>query len=101
MKTLKTKISELENTNAFTSEIENNLVNYYANSITSSDFVNNRIRKFVSIDEEKEEKICDVLAQSQRGWDNIECDAEGATKEQDAEMDKYIEKVTLEILKIC
>ena len=83
------------------SEIENNLVNYYANSITSSDFVNNHIRKFVSIDKEKEEKICDVLAQSQRGWDNIECDAEGATKEQDAEMDKYLEEVTFEILEIC
>lgn len=83
------------------SEIENNLVNYYANSITSSDFVNNHMRKFVSIDEEKEEKICDVLAQSQRGWDNIECDAEGATQEQDAEMDKYLEEVTSGILEIC
>ena len=83
------------------SEIENNLVNYYANSITSSDFVNNHIRKFVSIDEEKEEKICDVLSQSQRGWDNLECDAEGATQEQDAEMDEYLEEVTSGILEIC
>jgi hypothetical protein len=83
------------------SEIENNLVNYYANSITSSDFVSNHIRKFISIDEEKEEKICDVLAQSQIGWNNIECDVEGATKEQDAKMDEYLEKVASEILEIC
>lgn len=83
------------------SEIENNLVNYYANSITSSDFVNNRIRKFVSIDEEKEEKICDVLAQSQRGWDDIEINAEGANAEQNQALDKYLEKITLEILQIC
>lgn len=83
------------------SEIENNLVNYYANSITSSDFVKNHISKFVEISEEKEEEICNILALSQRGWDNIECDAEGATKEQDAEMDSYIESVTSEILMIC
>lgn len=83
------------------SEIENNLVNYYANSITSSDFVKNHISKFVEINEEKEEKICDVLAQSQRGWDSIECDVEGATKEQDAEMDAYIDSVTAEIIAIA
>lgn len=83
------------------SEIENNLVIYYANSISSSDFVNNHISKFVSLNEEKEEEICDILAQSQRGWDSIECDAEGATKEQDAEMDEYLDKTASEILVIC
>ena len=83
------------------SEIENNLVNCYANSITSSDFVENHIRKFVSVDEQKEEKICDVLAESQRGWDSLECDKEGATKEQDAEIDKHLAELTAEILEIC
>ena len=83
------------------SEIENNLIVYYSNLITSSRFVDNHIRQFVFIDQEKEDKICEVIEMSQRGWDDIEINAEGATAEQDEALDQYLEKITLEILQIC
>jgi len=78
--------------------ITDNLINYYANSINLFDFVENNISPFIEISEESKETIRLIISQSQRGWYAIECDEEGPTKEQDEEMDAYIESVTAEIL---
>lgn len=71
--------------------VSNNVVDYFANSITSSDFVEKQIRTIVTISEDQEEKICDIIAEYNRDWDNADCDAEGATQEQDAELDRIID----------
>jgi spore germination protein YaaH len=71
--------------------VSNNVVDYFSNSITSSDFVEKHIKTIVTVSEEQEEKICDILAEYNRDWDNADCDAEGATQEQDAELDIIID----------
>ena len=84
------------------SEIENNLVNYFANNISSQEFVNKHILNQTTIElgEKKEAEICEILAQSQSDWDAMPCDAEGATKEQDAKMDTFLSKISNDILDI-
>ena len=72
--------------------VSNNVVDYFANSITSSDFVKKHIRPIVTVSEEQKEKISDILSEYNRDWDYADCDSEGATKEQDAELDRIIEK---------
>lgn len=71
--------------------VSNNVVDYFANSITSSDFVEKHIKTIVTVSEDQEEKICDILAEYNRDWDSAYCDAEGTTQEQDAELDRIID----------
>lgn len=80
--------------------VTNNVVDYFANSITSSDFVQKHIRPIVTVSEEQEEKISDILAEYNRDWDNTDCDLEGATAEQDAELDRIIEKCSKAIANV-
>ena len=84
------------------SEIENNLVNYFANDISSQEFVKKHILNQTTIElgEKKEAEICEILAKSQSDWDAMPCDAEGATKEQDAKIDSFLNKISNEILDI-
>ena len=72
--------------------VSNNVVDYFSNSITSSDFVQKHIKSIVTVSEDQEEKISDILSEYNRDWDNADCNSEGATKEQDAELDRIIEK---------
>lgn len=39
-----------------------------------------------------------IAGMAQRDWDNLPCDPEGATDEQDEEMEKFLAKRVLEIL---
>ena len=80
--------------------VSNNVVDYFANSITSSDFVENHIRPITDVSEEQESKITDILSEYNRDWDNADCDAEGATKEQDLELDSIIEKCAKAIVDV-
>jgi hypothetical protein len=92
MKTTKEKIR---------TAIENNLVLYYANSLSAYQFIDKYIRVYHNISEEQEEAIHDIFAQSKVVWSKLECDLEGPSKEQNEEMDKHLEEVTKEILQIC
>ena len=78
----------------------NNVVDYFANSITSSDFVKKHIRPIVTVSEDQEEKISDILSEYNRDWDNADCDSEGPTKKQDAELDRIIEKCSKAIANV-
>ena len=80
--------------------VSNNVVDYFANSINSSDFVQKHIRPIVTVSEEQEEKISDILSEYNRDWDNADCDSEGATQEQDAELDRIIEKCSKAIANV-
>ena len=80
--------------------VSNNVVDYFANSINSSDFVQKHIRPIVTVSEEQEEKISDILSEYNKDWDNADCDSEGATKEQDAELDRIIEKCSKAIANV-
>lgn len=80
--------------------VSNNVVDYFANSITSSDFVQKHIRPIVTVSEEQEEKISDILAEYNRDWDNADCDAEGATQEQDTELDRIINECSKAIANV-
>ncbi len=80
--------------------VSNNVVDYFANSISSSDFVQKHIRPIVTVTEEQEEKIGDIISEYNRDWDNADCDSEGATQEQDAELDRIIEKCSKAIANV-
>ena len=77
--------------------VSDNVVCYFANSISSTNFVDKHIRPINSVSEEMEDKITDILAEYNREWDNADCDEEGATQEQDKELDVIIEKCSKEI----
>lgn len=83
-------------------EIENNLIEYFANSISSEKFVEKYIVPNTTqlVGDSKVQEICEILAQGQRGWEALDCDSEGATKEQDQAMDAYIDRVTSEIMAV-
>ena len=80
--------------------VSNNVVDYFANSITSSDFVQKHIKPIVKVSEEQAEKISDILAEYNRDWDNADCDAEGATQEQDIELDRIIDECSKAIANV-
>lgn len=80
--------------------VANNVVDYFANSITSSDFVKKHIRSIVTVSEYQEKKISDILSEYNRYWDDAECDPEGPTKKQDAELDRIIEKCSKTIANV-
>lgn len=80
--------------------VSNNVVDYFANSITSYNFVQKHIRSIVTVSEYQEKKISDILSEYNRDWDNADCDSEGATKEQDAELDRIIEKCSKAIANV-
>lgn len=70
--------------------VSNNVVDYFADLITSSDFVERHIRTILTLSEEQEEKIRDILAEYNMDWNSADCDAEGPTQEQDEELNKII-----------
>jgi hypothetical protein len=74
--------------------ISNNLVYFFANSITASDFVENHIKSITDVTEKQETRITDILFEYKQDWDNVDCDSEGATKKQDSELDSIIDKCT-------
>ena len=76
--------------NQVVKEVSNFVIDYFANSITSSDFVQEHIRKIVTVSEEQEDEICNILADYNRDWDSADCDAEGVTQEQYVELDRII-----------
>ena len=80
--------------------VSNNVVDYFANSITSSNFVQKHIRSIVTVSEDQEKKISDILSEYNRYWDDAECDSEGPTKKQDAELDRIIEKCSKTIANV-
>jgi hypothetical protein len=80
--------------------VANNVVDYFANSITSSDFVQKHIRPIVTVSEDQEEKIADILGLTQQEWDDADCAPEGATKEQDVALDKIIENAAFSIAEL-
>lgn len=80
-------------------EITTNLVNFYANSIDSIGVVEN-LSAFMEITASQDEEIASIIAESQIGWDELECDEDGATKEQSTKMDAYLEKISNEILDV-
>lgn len=71
--------------------VENNVVDYFANSISSFDFVEKYIIPITSVSEEQQEEICNILSEYNSDWENADCDPEGATQKQDAELFRIIE----------
>ncbi len=88
MKNLKNKIQN---------EIEVNMINY---AFSSTSLINEVIRPLTSVSEEQEQKIDDILLLTQQEWDDADCDFEGATKEQDAVLDRIIEDAAIEIAEL-
>lgn len=80
--------------------VSNNVVDYFANSITSSNFVQKHIRSIVTVSEDQEKKISDILSEYNRDWVNADCDSEGPTKKQDVELDRIIEKCSKAIANV-
>ena len=77
-----------------------NVVDYFANSITSSEIINEIIRPLTSVSEEQEQKISDILLLTQQEWENVDCDAEGATQEQNIKLDRIIEDAAFSIAEL-
>ena len=77
-----------------------NVVDYFANSITSTEFINKILRPLTSVSEEQEEKISDILSEYNREWSDADCDAEGATQEQNKKLDRIIEDAAFSIAEL-
>ncbi len=68
------------------------LVEYLSNMINTSD-----VAEKLSITEEKLEQI---LKDTQQDWEDADCDKEGATKEQEAKMDLILERAAEKIIRL-
>ena len=76
-----------------------NAIDYFANSITSTEIIE-ILRPLTEVSEEQEQKISDILDLTQQEWDNADADAEGATKEQDCDLDRIIEDAAFSIAEL-
>lgn len=80
--------------------VSNNVIDYFANSISASNFIEKHIKSITTVSDAQEEKICNILSEYDREFANADCDEEGATREQDAELDRIIEKCANAIYEI-
>lgn len=80
--------------------VADNVVDYFANLITSYYLVDEHIRPIIPVSDEQEENICAILAQHDIDWNTADCDADGPTQEQDEELDKIIKQCAEEIAKL-
>lgn len=82
--------------------VSNNVADYFADLITSSDFVAKHIRTILTLSEEQEYKVCDILAEYSMDWNYADCDTEGPTQEQDENLEKIINDCAKDIaLVLC
>jgi len=77
--------------------IEANMINY---AFSSNALINEVIRPLTEVSEEQEQAIDDILCLTQQEWNDADCDAEGATKEQDVVLDKIIEDAAISIAEL-
>ena len=80
--------------------LEVEMINYLSFAKTEIEIINEIIRPLTSVSEEQEQKISDILRYTQQEWDNADADAEGATQEQDAELDRIIEDAAFSIAEL-
>lgn len=64
-------------------QIIDDVINYYAGS---------------GLPEEYSDAQREIIAASNLEWDNLDCDPEGPTKEQEKEQDLFLEKLANEVL---
>lgn len=81
-------------------EIEVNIIDFLSNAKTATAFINEVIQPLTEVSEEQEQEITDILLLTQQEWDDADCDFEGATKEQDAVLDRIIEDAAQEIAEL-
>lgn len=82
-------------------QIESQLVNYYGNTINMDTFIERVILPHFQVSVEKIEEIQDLVSESQFGWDNLDCDIEGATTAQQKEIDRFLSETIDTIIEIC
>ena len=92
------KTTDLKNKIEKTLEVE--MINYLSNTSDSSTAIIEVLRPLTSVSEEQEQAITDILNLTQQEWDDADCDDEGATKEQDAVLDKIIEDAACSIAEL-
>lgn len=73
-------------------ELEGLIIEFFSNLRNSIS-----ISKYLNKDEES---VTEILVKAQRDWDDAECDDEGATPEQDREMDNIIKDTIDQLLSI-
>ena len=82
-------------------KLEVEMINYLSGAKKAAEIINEIIRPLTSsVSEDQEEKISDILHLTQQEWENADCDAEGATQEQDAELDRIIEDAAFSIAEL-
>ena len=81
-------------------KLEVEMINYLSLSSTATEFINEIIRPLTQVSEDQEEKISDILDLTQQEWSDADCDAEGATQEQSAELDRIIEDAAFSIAEL-
>ena len=81
-----------------TEVIENNLVEYFANCISSSNFIDRFIKPIVAVSDEQSYSIADIMAAANQDWDAAPCDPEGANPEQDANLDRILKEAAAAII---
>ena len=82
-------------------KLEVEMINYLSGANSTTEFINEIIRPLLtSVSEEQEQKISDILSEYNREWENADCDAEGATKEQNTNLDRIIEDAAFSIAEL-
>ena len=78
-------------------EMEVEMIHYLSNAKNSTEIIDEILRPLTSVSEEQEQEIDNILCLTHQEWEDADCDAEGANKEQDAVLDKIIEDAAEEI----
>lgn len=71
--------------------ISSNIIDYFANSITASCLIRQFIRPIISVSDEQEREISDILAEANGYWLSADCEAEGANEQENKELDRIID----------
>ncbi len=88
-------IEQAKKMNTIKNQIESQLLRYYSNDIPLCALLDNYI-----LTPPKIEELMVYISGTQRSWDSLECEIEGATQEQEKEIDLFLSKTIDNIIEI-
>jgi hypothetical protein len=100
VKLKKLNVMEKNLKNEIKNEMEVNMIEYLSNAKSETSIINEVLRPLTEVSEEQEQEIEAILEHTQQEWNNADCDAEGATKEQNIVLDKIIEDAAIAIAEL-
>lgn len=75
-----------------------NLDLWFCHIIDSDTLIERVTKPFMDISEEQESEVYDIIASYQRDYDNVECEDEGLSWEQERELEDIVIKCAEEVI---